>query len=130
MAITRRVADEAVLRDPDAMRTYLHDVQTLMLNMSMELQIIGRVASKRLVHAPARGALMSPAEKSQAAKRISREMRRSAMLMSHISRMTANAEGILTEVFVPARNRGNRNNHNQNRGNTRNNNTNRRSNAA
>jgi hypothetical protein len=128
MAITRRVADEAVLRDPAAMRTYLHDMANLFLNAGMEMQIISRVAKRRLSHAQARGQLMSQAEKDAAAKRISRDLHRSALLMSHCSKMIGNAEGILTEVFVPNNRRGGRNNGqnnqqnkqgNQNNGNSR-----------
>jgi hypothetical protein len=130
MAITRRAADESVLRDPAAMRTYLHDMANLFLNAGMEMQIISRVARRRLSHAPARGQLMSQAEKDAAAKRISRDMHRTALLMSHCSKMIGNAEGILTEVFVPSRGRNNRNNGNGQKNTNQNGNRSSRGNAA
>jgi hypothetical protein len=117
MGITRRTADEAVLRDPGAMRAWIHDMANLFLNAGMEMQIISRVAKKRLAHSPSRGALMSQKEKEQAAARIARDLHRSALLMSHCSKMMGNAEGILSAVFVPNRRnsgRGGQTNNNQN----------------
>lgn len=132
MAITRRTADEAVLRDPAAMRAWLHDMANLFLNGGMEMQIVAKVAKRRLSHAQSRGQLMTQKEKEQAASRIARDLRRTALLMKHCSAMMGNAEGILTEVFVPARGRGGRNNGNGQRGqnNNQNNGGNRRRNAA
>lgn len=135
MAITRRIADESVLRDPAAMRTYLHDIGNLFLNAGMEMQIIARVAQRRLSHAPAKAQLMSQQEKDAAAKRIARDLRRTALLLQHCSKMTGNAEGILTEVFVPNRrnsggnrNRGGNNNNQNNK--QQNSNSRRQGNAA
>jgi hypothetical protein len=110
------------------MRTYLHDMANLFLTAGMEMQIISRVARRRLSHAQARGQLMSQQEKDAAAKRISRDLHRTALLMSHCSKMIGNAEGILTEVFVPNNRRGGRNNGQSN--NQNNNGGNRRRNAA
>jgi hypothetical protein len=130
MGITRRTADEAVLRDPGAMRAWIHDMANLFLNAGMEMQIISRVAKKRLAHSPSRGALMSQKEKEQAAARIARDLHRSALLMSHCSKMMGNAEGILSAVFVPSRSRKGQNNGQGGQNNNQNNGGNRRRNAA
>jgi hypothetical protein len=115
------------------MRTYLHDIGNLFLNAGMEMQIIARVAKRRLAHAPSRGALMSQKEKDAAAARIARDLRRTALLLQHCSKMTGNAEGILTEVFVPNRRnsgRGGRGGQNNQQNNNQGNNRGRRGNAA
>lgn len=122
MGITRRTADEAVLRDNTALHAYVHDHANLALNVGMEMQIIARASRRRLAHAPSRSSLMSASEKKQAANRVARDLRRAALLQSHVSKLLANADGILQNVFVPQRGGRRNNNGGNNSGGRRNNN--------
>ena len=103
MAISRRAADESVLRDPAALEAYINDQAKLLLDLSIEMQVISRSVGKRLGNAQGRSVMMSPAEKRKAAAAVTRGLRNTAMLMRAAQGQLAKADGVLQEVFVNTR---------------------------
>ena len=106
MAISRRAADESVLRDPKALEAYVRDQAKLLLDLSIEMQVISRSVGKRLANAQGRSVMMSVAEKRKAAAAVSRALRNTAMLMRAAQGQLAKGDAVLQEVFVNTRRKG------------------------
>lgn len=122
--VTRRVADNEVLRSNTALNAYIQDLGNLLFNINLELQVVARASKGRLKKTPVKASI-NYREKVQAANQVTRALRNAARAQNVASSQLGKAQGIMQAVFVNQprgnqnQNRGNRNNNSGNGNNSR-----------
>lgn len=102
--MSRRVeATDAVLRDNAALLDYIHRVQVHLMDMSMEMNAVGRASFRRLAFSPDVANGVTEDQKYQAAKQVARSLRMGAVILNAASRTVGKAHGLMASVFVRRR---------------------------